>query len=99
MVIMVSTFLANSSQAFSAISRRCGPSKANGLVTTATVSAPASLAISATTGEAARTGAAAQTASDKHHVGIFKQISNFVLRLFSRAVTNFRVHAGAQASG
>ena len=37
MVIMASTFLDNCSQPFCAIASRCGPSKPNGLVTTAIV--------------------------------------------------------------
>ncbi len=52
MVISVSTLALSSSAAFSAISLRRLPSNENGLVTTPIVSAPASLAISATTGAA-----------------------------------------------
>ena len=52
MTIIVSTCSFSSSNPFSAISRRCTPSNANGLVTTATVSTPASLAIFAKTGAA-----------------------------------------------
>ena len=52
MVIIASTLRANCSHDFSAISLLCGPSKANGFVTTATVKAPASFAAAATTGAA-----------------------------------------------
>ena len=52
MVIRVSTLALSSSADFSAISLRRAPSKLNGLVTTPIVSAPCSLAISATTGAA-----------------------------------------------
>src|SRR5580658_3276010 len=52
MVITVSTTLANSARPCSACLRRLGPSKSKGLVTTATVSAPSSLASDATTGAA-----------------------------------------------
>ncbi len=51
-VIMVSTLSASSAKARSAIFFRCPPSNMNGLVTTATVKAPNSRAISATIGEA-----------------------------------------------
>ena len=51
-VIRVSTLALSSSAAFSATSLRRAPSKLNGLVTTPIVSAPCSLAISATTGAA-----------------------------------------------
>ena len=51
-VISVSTLALSSSEAFSATSLRRLPSKLNGLVTTPMVSAPCSLAISATTGAA-----------------------------------------------
>ncbi len=52
MVMIVSTLSINLSRPCSAISRRCTPSKVKGLVTTATVKAPNSLAISAITGAA-----------------------------------------------
>ena len=51
-VIRVSTLALSSSADFSATSLRLAPSKLNGLVTTPIVSAPCSLAISATTGAA-----------------------------------------------
>ena len=52
MVMSVSTFSLSSSVYCSATSLRRTPSKLNGLVTTPTVSAPRSLAISAMTGAA-----------------------------------------------
>ena len=51
-VISVSTLAFRDSAAFSAVSLRLAPSKVNGLVTTAIVSAPCSFAISATIGAA-----------------------------------------------
>ena len=51
-MIRASTCASSSSAAASAMRRRCDPSKPNGLVTTAIVRAPCSLALAATTGAA-----------------------------------------------
>ena len=69
-VISVSTLALSSSAAFSATSLRLAPSKLNGLVTTPIVSAPGSLAISATIGRRAGAGAAAEAGGDEHHVRV-----------------------------
>ena len=61
---------------------RCGPSNENGLVTTATVSAPISCAISAMTGLAPDPVPPPKAAGDKNHVSIFQRFPDFILSFF-----------------
>ena len=71
--ISVSTSSASASTPCSACSARREPSKPNGLVTIATVSAPTSRAIRATIGAAPGAGAAAGARRDEDHVRALQQ--------------------------
>ena len=75
------------------------PSKANGLVTTATVSAPISLASDAMIGRRAGAGAAAQAGGDEHHVGAFQRFDDLVGILERGLAADFGIRARAQAIG
>ena len=77
---------------------RWRPSKKNGLVTTATVRQPSSLAMRATIGRDAGTGAAAFAAGHEDHVRAFDGFLDLVARLFGGAASEVGVHAGAQAA-
>jgi hypothetical protein len=61
-----------------------------GLVTTATVSAPSSRAMRATTGAAPVAGAAAHAARDEDHVGAGQRLPDFLFVLLGRLAAALR---------
>ena len=97
--MVVSTESISSEMPRSACCMRRLPSNANGLVTTATVSAPISLASEAMIGRGAGAGAAAEAGGDEHHVGAFERFDDLV-GIFERGLaSDFGIGAGAQAVG
>ena len=98
MVISVSTAPRSSSTPRSATGMRRRPSKPNGLVTTATVSAPISAASEAMIGSRAGAGAAAQAGGEEDHVGAVEQLEDLLGVLERRLAADLGVGAGAQAA-
>ena len=96
MMMRVSTFLASASMPVSAWLARLRPSKVKGLVTTPTVSAPSSRAISAMTGAAPVPGAAALAGGDEHHVGALEDLADLVPALLGRRAPHLGIRARAQ---
>ena len=97
--IIVSTSLPSAAMPSSAWAARRAPSKAKGLVTAATVSAPMSRASLATTGRGARAGAAAGAGGQEDHVGALEQLLDLVLLIEGRLVADPRIGSGAEAAG
>ena len=98
-VISVSTLALSASAAFSAVSLRLAPSKLNGLVTTPMVSAPSSLAISATTGAAPEPVPPPRPAVMKTMSEPSRAWAIFSRVLLGGALADRGVAAGAEAAG
>ena len=98
-VMTVSTQSRSSSSPRSACICRFLPSNLNGLVTTAMVSAPSSLARLAMTGAAPGAGAAAEAGRDEHHVGAVERFDQLVGVFERRLAADVRVGAGAEPLG
>ena len=75
------------------------PSKAKGLVTTATVSAPSLARQAGHDGSAARPRAPAQPSGDKHHVRAFQGFDDLLRILQRRPPSDFRIAARTQSLG
>ena len=84
---------------WSAMKERLLPSISKGLVTTATVRMPSSLATCATTGAAPGAGATAHAGGDEEHVAALDQLDDAVTILHRRLPAHVRVGAGAEALG
>src|SRR3990172_923227 len=98
MAMTVSTLSVSSARPCSATIMRRLPSNRNGLVTTATVSAP-SIGERGNDGRRAGAGAASQTGRDEDHVSAFQRLNQFVC-IFERGfAAHFRVGPGAEALG
>ena len=82
----------------SAICMRLRPSNANGLVTTATVSAPDSRASSATTGAAPVPVPPPMPRGDEHEVGAVEDHREIFARLFGGFAAEVRVRARTEAA-
>ena len=95
----VSTTARSSAIPASACSARLRPSKAKGLVTTATVRMPSSLATAATTGAEPGAGAAAETGGDEDHVGAVEHLLDALPVLERGVLADLGVGAGAEAGG
>ncbi len=93
----VSTVEANLVSPASARRMRRGPSNANGLVTTAMVSASSSLASEAITGAAPVPVPPPKPGADEHHVGALQQFDDLVGILQGGLPPDLRVEAGALA--
>ena len=83
----------------SAWAARRAPSKANGLVTAATVSAPMSRASLATTGAAPVPVPPPEPGGQEDHVGALEQLLDLVLLVEGRLVADPRIRSGTEAAG
>ena len=99
MTISASTALASSLMPPSAFFLRCEPSKANGLVTTPTVSAPQVARDLGDDRRRAGAGAAAHAGGDEHHVGAGERLGDARGVLERGGAADLRVGAGAEALG
>ena len=99
MTMTVSTQSTSSARPRSACAMRRLPSKANGLVTTATVSAPSLAGERGDDRRGAGAGAAAEAGGDEDHVGAFERLDDLV-GVFERGLAaDFGIGAGAEAVG
>lgn len=98
MTISASTSLRRFSMPSAAEAERCGPSKLNGRVTTAMVSAPCWWPHVPRNRAGTGSGATALTAGDEHHVGALKRLFDVGLVILRRLGTLFRVGASAQTT-
>ena len=96
-VMIVSTHSRSASRPRSAWSSRLRPSNLNGLVTTATVSAPSSLARLAMTGAAPVPVPPPSPVVDEDHVGAVERLEDLLGVLERRRSADVRVGAGAQS--
>ena len=99
MVITVSTVAASSASPSLGRLHAARPSNANGLVTTATVSAFEFLGERRDHRRGAGAGAAAQTGGDEHHVRALQHLDDVVRVLQRRLPPDSRIGPGAQSVG